>query len=234
MKTRVTLFSPPTMDVKIEIRRIEGSSVKLQVVPDGTVIAYAPPHYDIEPFIKHKRAWIEKKLREIENISQNYGNFDHLLLLNGVYYSLTQGRSCHVDEQTTTITYDTPIHLTEFLILQLRCELEEKVSHYSELIGKGHVKVSIKTQRSKWGSCSGRGNLNFNLVTLALRPHVREYIVVHEVIHLIERNHSFTFWEKIEKFCPDYRKSEDELKTYSILIERNSIWKVLQSLRKHV
>jgi predicted metal-dependent hydrolase len=176
--------------------------------------------------------WIEKKLGEIENITQTYGNFDNMLLLNGAYYKITESSSCNIDTHTSTVTYTTATQFKEFLTKLIQNEVEEKVKHYTELIGVQNVKVSIKMQKTKWGSCSGRSNLNFNLAIIALPPHLQEYIVVHEVIHLLERNHSQAFWKKIAKFWPEYGKSEIDLKKYWILIERNSIWSVLRSLGK--
>lgn len=218
--------------MKVEICRKKGSSIKLQVLPTGAVIAWAPPQCDIATFIEQKRDWIEKKLSEIENTTQKYGNFDHMLLINGTYYTITESSSCSIDPQTSTATYSTATQFKEFLTTLLRHEVEEKVSYYSELVGVQKVKVSIKMQKTKWGSCSGQGNLNFNLVILALPPSLREYIVVHEVLHLLVRNHSQAFWKKIAKIWPEYNKSEIDLKKYWILVERNSIWKVLRSLRK--
>ena len=94
-----------------------------------------------------------------------------------------------------------------------------------------HVQVArmtVREQRSRWASCSPGGRINMNLRVLALPPVVRDYLVVHELSHLLEPNHSRKYWEKVGEFFPDYRYAEGELKRYWILIERDGIWEVLR------
>lgn len=66
-------------------------------------------------------------------------------------------------------------------------------------------RVSIKNQRSRWGSCSVRGNLNFNRRLAFAPPDVVDYVVVHELAHLLEMNHSKRFWGHVAAWCPDHK-----------------------------
>lgn len=72
--------------------------------------------------------------------------------------------------------------------------------------------VSIKNQRSKWGSCSSKKNLNFNYQIAHLPPHLADYVVVHELCHLAELNHSKKFWELVATVLPNWRALRAELK----------------------
>lgn len=89
-------------------------------------------------------------------------------------------------------------------------------------------KVFIRSQRTRWGSCSGKGNLNFNLRLIALPPELREYVVVHELAHLKHRNHSKAFWSLVSRFYPDYRSAREELKKWWSILELNPYWRWLE------
>ena len=83
--------------------------------------------------------------------------------------------------------------------------IKGRVEHWAAMMGLGHGRVLIKSQRTLWGSCSAKGNLNFNW-RLAFAPRqVLDYVVIHELAHLRELNHSKRFWAMVEKYCPDFR-----------------------------
>lgn len=77
-------------------------------------------------------------------------------------------------------------------------------------------KIFIKKQRTRWGSCSSNKNLNFNYKIALLPDHLSEYIVIHELCHLIELNHSKRFWNLVESYLPDYKTRKKELKNHCI------------------
>ncbi len=80
-----------------------------------------------------------------------------------------------------------------------------RVVHFAKLYGFEFNNVAIKEQKSKWGSCSSNGNLNFNWKLIFASQEVLDYVVVHEVCHLKEMNHSSTFWDLVTLQCPDYK-----------------------------
>ena len=88
----------------------------------------------------------------------------------------------------------------------------ERVKHYAPIIGVQYNQIAIRTQHTRWGSCSSKGNLNFNCL-LGLTPlEVLDYVVVHELCHLIEMNHSMQFWDAVERTMPDYKVHRKWLK----------------------
>ena len=91
-----------------------------------------------------------------------------------------------------------------------------KVAHLGNLHGYQFNKVSIKSQKTRWGSCSKKGNLNFNYKILFLPDKIQDYIVVHELCHLREFNHSKQFWSLVEKIIPNYREIRRELKSSGV------------------
>jgi predicted metal-dependent hydrolase len=94
--------------------------------------------------------------------------------------------------------------------------MHEKVALFNQFYGYKVGSIAIKDQKSRWGSCSRSGNLNFNYKIVFLTERQAEYIVVHELCHLGEFNHSPRFWKLVEKTIPDYRQLKAELKLIHI------------------
>lgn len=87
-----------------------------------------------------------------------------------------------------------------------------RVAHFAPLVGVSYGRITIRSQRTRWGSCSGKGNLNFNCLLTLAPPEVLDYVVVHELCHRKEMNHSPRFWAEVEKVLPDYRIHKQWLK----------------------
>ncbi len=80
------------------------------------------------------------------------------------------------------------------------------------------AKVTVRSQKSRWGSCNPKGNISLNSTLLQLDPEVREYVMIHELCHIKEMNHSAAFWELVEKYCPDFRIHRKKLRTYALTV----------------
>lgn len=88
---------------------------------------------------------------------------------------------------------------------------KERVAHWNALYRFAYCAINIKNQKSRWGSCSRKGNLNFNYKIALLPERIRDYIIVHELCHLAEFNHSRQFWNLVARAIPDYAKVKQEL-----------------------
>ena len=75
-------------------------------------------------------------------------------------------------------------------------------------------KIYIRDQKTRWGSCSSKGNLNFNWRLIMAPLFIMDYIVVHELAHLVHPNHSRDFWKLVKKIVPDYKEKKEWLKIY--------------------
>lgn len=91
----------------------------------------------------------------------------------------------------------------------------ERAEHWSRAMGLSFNRIAIKDQRSLWGSCSAQGNLNFNWRVVMAPPEVLDYLVIHELAHLREMNHSRSFWREVASYCPDFRERRRWLKEHS-------------------
>ncbi len=99
--------------------------------------------------------------------------------------------------------------------IQARLFIHERLTYWNQFYNFSYKRVFIKNQKTRWGSCSKNGNLNFNYKIIYLPPHLADYIIVHELCHLGEFNHSKRFWNLVEKTIPEYARCKNELRTIS-------------------
>lgn len=97
-------------------------------------------------------------------------------------------------------------------------ELPPRVLEYAALHQLPVRRITVRNQRSRWGSCSRRGTISLNWRLIQTPAFVRDYLVVHEIMHLKEMNHSSRFWREVERACPDYEAAEQWLKRHSSLL----------------
>lgn len=108
---------------------------------------------------------------------------------------------------------------------ELTCEAAEyipmRVAFYAERLHVSYGRITIRHQRTRWGSCSMKGNLNFNCLLMKAPPEVLDYVVVHELCHRREMNHSSNFWALVEAVLPDYQTQKTWLREHGdVLVGR--------------
>ena len=97
---------------------------------------------------------------------------------------------------------------------QARVLVTQRVQHYAPLVGVSYNQITIRTQHTRWGSCSSKGNLNFNCLLALVPREVLDYVVVHELCHRKEMNHSDRFWNEVARTIPDYKSRKQWLKDH--------------------
>jgi hypothetical protein len=95
----------------------------------------------------------------------------------------------------------------------------ERVAFFNALYKHKVGEIDVRNQKTRWGSCSAKGNLTFNFKILFLPPRARDYIIVHEICHLKEFNHSQKFWDLVAKTIPDYKAIRRAIRSQEILLD---------------
>ncbi len=121
-----------------------------------------------------------------------------------------------VSERISTGATD-PNMLTAEEIEKIKEKFCEKIKYFSSKMGVSANKVSIRNQKTRWGSCSAKKNLNFNYQLYYLPDRLMDYVVIHELAHIRHMDHSKEFWAEVEIYCPDYKERRDELKNYRLI-----------------
>lgn len=181
------------MNIEYRLIRSKRRTVGIEIGPDAAVTVRAPsrlPVHAIEEILKEKEAWILKNRRRALD---------------------------RIGEEAEKAGGSEPAKFTSeelrLLYREAKVVIPERVRHFAPLLGVTYGTISIRTQRSRWGSCSSKGNLNFNCLLMRMPPEVRDYVVVHELAHRLEMNHSKRFYEVVARILPNYKEQERYLKT---------------------
>lgn len=177
-----------------QIIRSRRKTIALQI-KDGALLVRAPmraTQAEIDALIEGHRAWIDKHLQK--------------------------AAACRQAAEAQA-----PLAREEIRALAERARqlIPARLRHYAPLIGVTYGRVTIRCQRTKWGSCTAAGNLNFNCLLMLTPPEVIDSIVVHELCHRKEMNHSKRFYDEVLRVFPDYRKAEKWLRDNGgVLLQR--------------
>lgn len=211
--------------------------MRLELKPDGHLLVVMPRKSTVKPidFIMDKKDWILRKFREINSYKELSGNgSENRLLLYGKFYDVETRRGKYgVTLFENKIVVSVPdgrnpyVYLRNWIKEELRMGLKNHLERYAPLLNVNFNRFFIKAHKSKWGSCSARKNLNFNIKLAALPDELIEYVVIHELTHLLERKHNRFFWLRVSKLCPDYEEKEKELPKYWFTIHNNKVWQKL-------
>jgi hypothetical protein len=179
-------------------------------------------------FVQSKSDWIERTAQHYEKIRERTGHEDGTLYyLGGRYrYHLVKDRrpSAVVSDALKVVTF----HVTDMRSYKRDIQkwyrertaaiIAERLPGLAARMNLQYNRVSIKQQRSRWGSCSRKKNLNFNLLLSAAPAEVIDYVIVHELAHIAELNHSRRFWDIVASADPDYKKHKRWLDDHSPVI----------------
>lgn len=178
-----TVYNLPAKLIKSNRR-----SVGIMIKPGGEITVRAPrlmPQSLIMSYIREKESWIIK-----------------------TYLKQSKLRPVSVSEEKSAQT----------LALEKRYRdaagdyIPKRVEYYHQFTGGNYQKVTIRDQKTRWGSCSSNGTLSFSFRLMMAPPRVLDYVVVHELCHLTHMNHSKEFWNMVETILPDYKEHRKWLK----------------------
>lgn len=172
-----------TLKISRQVKRL-----RLAIYPSGELIVTQPKVLSfkiVENFIKSKEIWIIERLKYFENNKSIKKNPLNLLT-----------RRDYLNKRE-----------------EVRKLVKERLEYFNNFYNFEYTKINIRDQKTRWGSCSTRGCLNFNFKILYLASEIRDYIVVHELCHLKEFNHSVRFWNLVAQTIPDFKNLRKNLKS---------------------
>ena len=214
------------MQIEIDkLIRSKRRTIALIIERDGSFTVRAPmraPHVAIETFIQQKADWItrtRKKIKSIEpTVGKQYADGEKFLFL-GSSFDLKlvglQKHSLHFDNGFT-LRQSAQIKgeqvFTHWYKEQALEIISERVKQYSQQYNFTPKQVKISSAKTRWGSCSPNGTLNFTWRLVMAPLDVIDYVVVHELVHLRVKNHSSKFWKAVESIYPEYKKQRKWLR----------------------
>jgi predicted metal-dependent hydrolase len=219
-------------------------TVAVHINPMATITVFSPRHLDdekIRMIVQKKARWILEKQKQVE--SNRYSNsmkefvsgesFPYLgklyrlkvmktaedtirkcRLVNGRFLVEINGN--HETEVNRTVVKKA---LVDWYLERAETKIKERVDRFSQQIGKTPLSIKIKNQERRWGSCSRNGSIRFNWKVIMAPISILDYVIVHELCHLIHPHHSTQFWQKVQSIIPGYRRRRDWLKANSLQMD---------------
>lgn len=213
--------------------RVEQRSVRyprLEFKTDELLVILPKGWKDEAPLLEEKKDWIFKKHSEIKGALEKLRagmKGQSSLPIFGEFFELRPSGSLVIDLEGKIIECDLNDagqlrRLAAILKKMLIRELQEASKHYSSKFGVSFKRICVKRQRTKWGSCSYRGNLNFNLWLVCLPKELVWYLACHEVAHLREKGHGRAFWGLVRGEFENYKEMEKNLFGYWFFVQEYS------------
>jgi predicted metal-dependent hydrolase len=178
---------------------------------------------DAEAFLHRHRHWLAARLprtnpaqRLQAGISMPLRGVPHQIVAKGVL----RGRVEHARDDDGPMllvpgaSEHQPRRLYDWLKVEAMADLVERSAFHAGQLGVTYRQIRLRSQSSRWGSCSSNGTINYNWRLILAPPHVLDYVAAHEVAHLVEMNHSAAFWSTVERTLPDMARGRAWLKSH--------------------
>lgn len=218
------------LDLLIE-RSVRRQRTVTIYVRKAHILVRAPEHTPVDTIhglLARRSAWIQKQIIKLQTEETSPHWPRNSILLQGRVHTLayrqTSGLRYSFRQQEDLLEITGPaesldhpeikVELVAWLTNLAKIEINQCVLTQASRLGSMFRTVRIKNLKSRWGSCSSQGNLNFNWRLILAPPWVLNYVVVHELCHLHEMNHSSRFWARVQEAMPDYPQAKRWLKEH--------------------
>ena len=179
-------------NIPVEVLYSRRSTLGLEIKADGRVCARMPggiPNQAVMDFIKERQDWIVQK-----------------------WFMIMERRR---QEQSRPVKdYEKDPELEKLYRKKAKMQLENRCAYFAKRMEVDYNRIAVRAAKTRWGSCSAQGNLNFHWKLVLMPPEILDYVVVHELAHRKEMNHSQRFWAEVERILPDYKARRKWLKEF--------------------
>lgn len=213
------------------IERSKRKTLSLTVLKNGNVIVKAPITMKdeiINRFVEEKQSWLQEKLSSIKETQNKFEDIisGAKIMIYGNKYSVVKAdiKSIQTSDKFELFVpnkYEGEKQskaISTWLKKLAKKVLSERLSFIENRINLKSTSLKIGDSRGRWGSCNSYGNIILNYRVVMLPPPIIDYVLVHELCHLVELNHSKRFWENVEKFLPNYEIQRKNIKEYGFLL----------------
>ena len=212
--------------------------LRIQVHQESGITVVVPKSFSRDEALKcvqNKKHWIEKHSRKFNKLKKTSTIFTNELNFKTRFHSLRllQHNSAklktsisggiikvwypnHVECTHERVQEFTRFAIEEALRIEKKKTIPERVAYYAEQYGFKYNSVKIRRASTRWGSCSNKGNLNFNLHLMRLPNELIDYVILHELCHTAHMNHSKLFWALLERCLPGAKRLDKKLNTYNL------------------
>lgn len=218
---------------EITIKRLQSSrSLRLRVFDDGRIVLTAPlraPQQLIDRFLDEHQGWLRDTLAVSAKKQQALTAERDTIFFRGKAFqfrlAITKRRpSVSLTGDQIVVSAPTEDHATvrpileKWLRTQATNRFSERVPLLADLVGCDVQRVTIRDQRTRWGSCSSRNTISLNWRLIMAPDSVSDYVIYHELAHLTHMNHSAKFWQLVSGYIPSYKEAEKWLKDHHTLL----------------
>jgi len=214
-----------------KIIRTKRRSISLIIDQNAKLVVRAPlrtPDKVIENFVQEKSLWIRQKIDEMEErpkaSKKEFVNGENFLYL-GEYYELRIIESGTIDiELTDTLCISRRIlpyarnYLKDWYKAEAKRIILERSAFFIKITGYSPFSIKISNAEKRWGSCTSKGTINFSWRLIMAPMEIIDYVIVHEMVHLNQPDHSKIFWDKVGRILPDYKDRKKWLKENDLLL----------------
>ncbi|MCG3149525.1 MAG: hypothetical protein PCFJNLEI_02988 [Verrucomicrobiae bacterium] len=197
------------------VRNYRSRRYIVRVRPDGSVRATVPARgtlAEARAFVERNLDWINRQLQK--QPPRQVWEDGTEILYRGKVVRLRVGREVTFADQVVAVTADLRPTVERHLWRLAKRELSHRTLELAAQHSVAIQRITVRNQRSRWGSCSRRGTISLNWRLIQTPAFVRDYIILHELMHRRQMNHSKLFWQEVAAVCPDYQTAEAWLKLH--------------------
>ncbi len=214
-----------------KIVRTNRRTLSLSISKTGSLIVRAPKRLSLDyilKFIEQKERWIELKQKAIKDsmmVNYNLINYNAFMLLGKIYTKIEIPNTKKVEIVDNKIVFPPDIEREKCMVLAEKFYikvgadvLKDRVQYFANIMKLNYESIKIIKSKSKWGSCDSKGNIKLNYKLIMLPHNVVDYVIIHELSHLIEMNHSKNFYRIVQSVMPSWKDQRVKLKELNFLL----------------